>query len=124
MNIAALNVDRQLDEVQAAVVTAHQASLIAAKLIPKAKQEVASAEEALRLTQKNLQAGTGLTIDVLQAQDAADQARLRYATALVRYNESQINLLAALGLIDPATVEGRPAPLRMLGHSLGPTAPE
>jgi outer membrane protein TolC len=32
------------------------------------------------LTQKNLQAGTGLTIDVLQAQDAADQARLRYAT--------------------------------------------
>ena len=124
MNIAALNVDRQLDEVQAAVVTAHQASLIAAKLIPKAKQEVASAEEALRLTQKNLQAGTGLTIDVLQAQDAADQARLRYATALVRYNESQINLLAALGLIDPATVEGRPAPLRMLGHSLGPTAPD
>jgi outer membrane protein TolC len=78
----AANVDRQLDEVQAAVVTAHQASLIAAKLIPKAKQEVASAEEALRLTQKNLQAGTGLTIDVLQFQDAADQARLRYATAL------------------------------------------
>lgn len=109
-NIAALNVDRQLDKVQAAVVTAHQASLTAAKLIPKAKQEVAAAEEALRLTQKNLQAGTGLTIDVLQAQDAADQARLRYATALVHYNESQINLLASLGLIDPATVEGRPAP--------------
>jgi outer membrane protein TolC len=109
-NIAALNVDRRLDEVQAAVVTAHQASLTAAKLVPKAKQEVAAAEEALRLTQKNLQAGTGLTIDVLQAQDAADQARLRYATALVRYNESQINLLASLGLIDPATVEGRLAP--------------
>jgi outer membrane protein TolC len=90
----------------AQALTAHQASLTAAKLIPKAKQEVASAEEALRLTQKNLQAGTGLTIDVLQAQDTADQARLRYATALVRYNESQINLLAALGLIDPATVEG------------------
>jgi outer membrane protein len=109
-NTAALNVDRQLDEVQAAVVTAHQASLTAAKLIPKAKQEVAAAEEALRLTQKNLQAGTGLTIDVLQAQDSADQARLRYATAIVRYNESQINLLASLGLIDPATAEGQPAP--------------
>jgi outer membrane protein TolC len=70
-------VDRQLDEVQAAVVTAHQANLTAAKLIPKAKQGVAAAEEALRLTQENLQAGTGLTIDVLQAQDSADQARLR-----------------------------------------------
>lgn len=110
VNIAALNVDRRLDEVQAAVVTAHQASLTAAKLIPRAKQEVAAAEEALRLTQKNLQAGTGLTIDVLQAKDAADQARLRYATALVRYNQSQINLLAALGLLEQETVEGRPAP--------------
>ena len=124
VNNAALNMDRLLDQVQATVVTAHQASLTNAKLIPKAKQEVTSAEEALRLTQKNLQSGTGLTIDVLQAQDAADQARLRYATALIRYNESQINLLAALGLIDPATVEGRPTPLRMLGHSLGPTAPD
>jgi hypothetical protein len=58
---AALNVDRQLDQVQAAVVTAHQASLIAGKLIPIAKQQVTSAEEELRLTQKNLQVGTGLT---------------------------------------------------------------
>lgn len=124
VNIAALNVDRQLDEVQAAVVTAQQASLTASKLIPKAKQEVAAAEEALRLTQKDLQAGTGLTIDVLQAQDAADQARLRYVTALVRYNQSQINLLAALGLIDPESVEGRPAPPRVLSQSLGPSAPQ
>jgi len=30
------------------------------------------------------------TIDVFQAQDAADQARIRYATALVRYNESPL----------------------------------
>jgi outer membrane protein TolC len=117
VNIAALNVDRQLDQVQAAVVTAHQASLTAAKLIPRAKQEVAAAEEALRLTQKNLQSGTGLTIDVLQAQDTADQARLRYSTALIRYNQSQINLLAALGLIDQETVEGRPALPRVPGHN-------
>jgi hypothetical protein len=114
---AALNVDRQLDQVQAAVVTAHQASLTTAKLIPRAKQEVAAAEEALRLTQKNLQAGTGLTIDVLQAQDTADQARLRYATALFRYNQSQINLLAAIGLIDLETIEGRPALPRVPGHN-------
>jgi hypothetical protein len=58
------------------------------------------------LTQEDLKAGTGLTIDVLQAERAADRARLRYATALVRYNQSQINLLAALGLIDETNVEG------------------
>src|SRR5882672_3708853 len=70
--LAGLNLDLQLDRVQAAVVSAHQASITAAKLIPLAAQEVASAEEALRLTQENLTAGTGLTIDVLQAEDTAE----------------------------------------------------
>ena len=90
------------------LVAVHPASITAAKLIPIAGQEVASAEEALRLTQQNLTAGTGLTIDVLQAQNAAEKARLRRATAMVRYNQSQINLLAALGLIDQTNIEERP----------------
>ena len=106
-NIAGLEVDRQLEQVQAAVVTAQQASLSAEKTIPIARQEVASAEEALRLTQKNLQTGTGLTLDVLVAQDAAYQARLHHATAIVHYNQAEVNLLAALGLIDELSVEGR-----------------
>ena len=109
VDIASTDVDRQLDEVQASVVQAHQASLNAKRTIPLAQQQVTAAGEALRLTRKNLETGTGLTIDVLQAQDMADQARLRYATAVVRYNQAQINLLAALGLIDPMNVEGSPA---------------
>ncbi|MBL1258860.1 TolC family protein [Methylocystis sp. Sn-Cys] len=66
-----------------------------------------SAEEALRLTQQNLLAGTGLLIDVLQAQGAADQARLRNATALVQYNQAQINLLGAIGLLCVENIEPR-----------------
>lgn len=112
VNLAALSVNRLLDQVQAAVVTAHQTSLTAAKLIPKAKQEVTSAEEALRLTRENLKVGTGLLIDVLVAEDTADQSRLHYATAVVHYNQSQINLLAALGLIDQANVIAPPAAAR------------
>jgi outer membrane protein TolC len=107
VQLAGLDLDQRLDQVRAAVISAHQASLTAAKLIPIASRQVTSAEEALRLTQADLKAGTGLTIDVLQAERAADRARLRYATALVRYNQSQINLLAALGLIDETNVEGR-----------------
>jgi outer membrane protein TolC len=99
-HIAGLNLDRQLDEVHAAVVSAHQASLAHAQLVPNAKQQVTAAEEALRLTQQDLEAGTALTIDVLQAEAAANQARSRYAAALVRYNQAQINLLAAMGLLD------------------------
>jgi outer membrane protein TolC len=102
VKIAELDLDRELDQVSSAVVSAHQASLTAAKLIPIAKQQVTSAEEALRLTKENLKAGTGLTIDVLQAVDTAEQAQLRYATAMIGYNQSQINLLAALGLVSTA----------------------
>jgi outer membrane protein TolC len=104
--IADIDAERQLDLVQAAVVTAHQTSLIAKKKIPLAQQEVAHAEEALRLTQENLVTGTGLTIDVLVAQDASNQARLRYVTAVIRYNQAEINLLATLGLIDDLRVVG------------------
>jgi outer membrane protein TolC len=123
VELAGLDLDHQLDQVRAAVISAHQASLTAAKLIPIATQQVTSAEEALRLTQEDLKAGTGLTIDVLQAERAADRARLRYATALVRYNQSQVNLLAALGLIDEANVEGRLTAAPALDGPMEPLEP-
>jgi outer membrane protein TolC len=104
--IAALDVESQLDHLRATVVSQQQASLTAAKLVPVAAQEVAAADEALRLAQTNLQAGTLLTLDVLQAQATTDRARLHYATAVVRYNQSQVNLLASLGISD----NGEPAP--------------
>jgi len=117
--LAGLDLDRQLDKVRAAVVSAHQASVTAAKLIPLAGQEVASAEEALRLTQQDLRTGTGLTIDVLQAEDTAEKARLRRATAMVRYNQAQINLLAALGLIDQTNLD-QPTAAPVLGAQAEP----
>jgi outer membrane protein TolC len=104
-NIAGLEVDRHLDQVQASVVTFQQTTLTTKRTIPIAQQGVTAAEEALRLTQKNLEAGTGLTLDVLTAQDAADQARLNYASAIVRYNQAEVNLLAALGLLDEVNLE-------------------
>jgi outer membrane protein TolC len=110
--IAKTGEERQLDLVQADVVTAHQTSLIAKKKIPLARQEVAFADEALRRTQTNLEAGTGLTVDVLVAQDAADQARLRYVTAVIRYNQAEINLLASLGLIEESRIVGASLPPR------------
>jgi outer membrane protein TolC len=52
------------------------------------------------LAQKNLGVGTALTVDVLQAEDALNDAQLRYANTATAYNQSQVNMLAALGLID------------------------
>ncbi|UCC28991.1 MAG: TolC family protein, partial [Phycisphaerales bacterium] len=65
-----------------------------------------SAAEALRLSEANLQAGTMTTLDVLQAQEAASHARLRHAEAVVHHNQSQVNLLAALGLLNEETLIG------------------
>lgn len=96
---AVLRAGQLLDVVQAEVVTAAQASATHDQLVGLAHQQVTSAKEALRLSEANLRVGTMTTLDVLQAQDAATQARLRYARAVVSYNQAQVNLLAALGLI-------------------------
>ncbi|MDB5297726.1 MAG: TolC family protein [Phycisphaerales bacterium] len=97
---AALDAERQLEEVRAGVVAAQQASLTNAALVPFATEQVQSAEEALRLAQANLKEGTLLLLDVLQAEDQLDAARLRYADAVAHYNQSQVNLMAALGLLE------------------------
>jgi outer membrane protein TolC len=101
--VAEIDVQREIDLVRAAVVSARQSSATNAKLIPAAQRQLSAAQEALRLTQANLQAGTSLLVDVLQAQNAEEDARLRYVAAVVHYNQSQVNLLAALGLLDPTT---------------------
>ncbi|RME37627.1 MAG: TolC family protein [Planctomycetota bacterium] len=93
-----LSAARRLDEVKAQVVRAEQASKAQRQLVDLARQEVTAADEALRLAQANLKAGTMTTLDVLQAQDAATEARLHYAEAVVRYNQSQVDLLASIGL--------------------------
>ena len=51
---AALDVERQLDQVRVQVVAAQQASITNAGLIPIAREQVDSAQEALRLAESNL----------------------------------------------------------------------
>jgi outer membrane protein TolC len=69
---------------------------------------VKATEESLAQTDLNLPVGRAILLDVLDAQNTLAQARLRYAQALVRYNQSQVKTLAALGLLDTASLLGRP----------------
>jgi len=96
---AIIDAERRLDEVRANVINVDQDVVANHRLSELALQQVQSAEEALRLSRANLQAGTMTTLDVLQAQDVVTQARLRFIQAVVGYNQSQVNLLAALGLL-------------------------
>jgi outer membrane protein TolC len=100
VRISALDVERRLEQIAAQLVSARQASATSALLIPIARQQVQAAEDALRLAQANLNAGTMLLLDVLQAEDEVDNARLRYAQAVVQYNQSQVRLVAAMGLLE------------------------
>jgi outer membrane protein TolC len=58
---------------------------------------------------------------VLQAQTAAEKAQLRRATAMVGYNQAQINLLAALGLIEQTNIEDQPTVVPVLGAQAEPS---
>ena len=91
-------------KVKAQVIEAAQASKMNRKLIAMAKRQTVAAKEALRMTEASLRAGSMTTLDALQAEDAVAQARLRYAEAVVRYNQAEINLLAALGVLDAHTL--------------------
>jgi outer membrane protein TolC len=119
----ALDVEQRLDQVRAQVVSAQQASLTNAAIVPIAKEQVESAEEALRLAQANLKQGTMLLVDVLSAEDLFDSARLRYADAVLHYNQSQINLLAALGLLQDQALSPttQPVPATTTAPATRPT---
>ncbi len=101
---ALIDAERKLDEVRANVVNVNQDAIANRRLGELALQQIASAEEALRLSKANLQAGAMTTLDVLQAQDTLTQARLRYILAVVGYNQAQVNMLASLGLLSEDTV--------------------
>ncbi|MFQ5501387.1 MAG: TolC family protein [Phycisphaerae bacterium] len=101
---AILSAERAILQVKTQVIDAAQTSKTNKKLIAMANRQMASAEEALRLTQASLEAGAMTTLDVLQSQDAVAQARLRHAEAVVRYNQAEVNLLAAIGLLNADTI--------------------
>lgn len=104
---AIVEAEQQVDRVRAQVILAREAIRASQDVTRLAGRQVEAAREALRLTQANLQAGTMTTLDVLQAQDAVTQARLRYVEAVVRHNQSQVNLVAAVGLLNEDTILAR-----------------
>jgi outer membrane protein TolC len=117
---AALDVERRLDQVRAQVVSSQQDALANGGIIPIAREELDSAAEALRLAQADLKAGTMLLIDVLQSESAQAAAQHHYADAVARYNQAQINLLAALGLLNEQTLCPGSQPVAVSARQPGP----
>ena len=65
--------------------------------IELAKQEVAAAEEALKLSQERLKNGSALTIEVLAAEDQLFSAKSRAVLGINEFNKAQYGLLRSIG---------------------------
>lgn len=97
---AYLDAKQRVEAVRSEVVDAQQESAAQSALIAKAREQLQYGQDALRLARANLQVGTMTTLDVLHAQTVLAQARLRFSQAVLRYNQAQVKLLAAIGILD------------------------
>jgi outer membrane protein TolC len=97
---ALLEVEARLEVIRAQVVRAAQDVRATESVIPLAAEQLASAVEGVRLAQLGQGSGTATDLDVLNAGEAAAQARLRHAESVIRYDQAQVVLVAALGLVD------------------------
>lgn len=90
----------QVEQAVRAEVAAAWADVRAAEAsIGKARQAREAAEAALRISQVRFRNGTSLAIEVLQAQQTLEQARLSEVSAVIDYNRAQVELRAQLGPI-------------------------
>jgi len=91
---------RRLDTVKAQVVSTVQTGRASRKIISLTEQETNAAESARRMINEGFNAGTATALYVLQADEALARARLSRTEAIVHYNQSQVDLIAALGVLN------------------------
>jgi outer membrane protein TolC len=97
-------------DVETQVTTAYQNSENYLAGIKAAKTGVESATEGARLAIGRYTVGYGTNLEVVDAQAALVNARVRLAQAVFNYNQAQIQLVQALGLVSETTlVQGVPS---------------
>lgn len=104
--IAEIRADKQLSLVEATVVKALQDSRTNAELIPIASDQVRSAQYALNIIKVNYRAGTVTSLEVLVAESQLAQAQRDYAAAIAHFNQSQIAIVGAVGLVSDKSILG------------------
>ena len=88
----------------------YQELFLARQNLDPAQRELTAAEAALRIARANYEGGLLPENDLLLAQQAADQARLRRLAAVARFNQAQLLLLAESGVATVDTLTGGAAP--------------
>ena len=94
---ARLDVDDSRRQIELDVRTAYSNFIEAREVLESQKTVLAEAEEALRLAEARLGAGSGTQLDVLSAQTALTQSRTTQAQALHDYSVARSRLQRAVG---------------------------
>jgi outer membrane protein TolC len=88
---------QQIRDVQLAVIQSFLDSRASAKSVLTAQEELAVAQEAYRLAFGRFRAGLGINVDLLDAENALNDARTRMVQAILSFNQAQARLLRAVG---------------------------
>lgn len=103
---ASIQILRFQDQLQASVAGVFQELILARERLDPAARELTAAENALRLARINFEGGLLPETDLLLAEQAADQARQRRLTAVTRYDQAQLQLLAEAGIASVDSLAG------------------
>ena len=103
-----LQAERIVESVKAEVIQAREAVLTAQEQIEAAHRGVQAAEASLALSQVRLEGGVGLTLEVLEAQEALTTARTALVGAIAQYNKEEAGLLRAIGEMSATALGGGP----------------
>lgn len=101
---ADIRLQKQILDVNKDVRSSYLKSSLAAQKIIETETQVDSAAEELRSSRKRYELGLGTQLDVLTAQRDLTQAQIDQATAVIKYNASQIDLVHAAGLCSVKTL--------------------
>jgi outer membrane protein TolC len=94
---SALRAEDVRQRLLAEVTAAHRQVRLQRGLIATAAQQVKAAEESFRLAEDRLRGGTGLLLDVLDAQAQLLRARVNQLSAVVEFDKAQYRLFNAVG---------------------------
>jgi outer membrane protein TolC len=97
LEITTLRLAKMKDEITRQVVEAHTLVQSLADQIPAARQNVATADETLRLAQQRKEFGVGIVLEEIQAEQELVRARSDYLTAIAEFNKAQFALRRAVG---------------------------
>jgi outer membrane protein TolC len=87
------------------VETARSRVTTTAAAIPEARNGMDAARRSYAVELARYEAGTGIGLEVIEAQNALARARLDLAEAIARYDVAQIELAAGIGYLEPALVQ-------------------